>query len=125
MKRTIAAIIAATSIVNGLTMLTAGATWYALVPGVTETGPYNHHFIQDIGVAFLVSGLALAVRAWKPRYWAAGLAGAGFQAGHALLHLIDILGGHAHEGTFDFYIIIIPAALALYSATPTSEEEHA
>jgi hypothetical protein len=43
-------------------MLFDGATWYASVPGVVETGPYNPHFVQDIGAAFLVAGLALAAR---------------------------------------------------------------
>ena len=41
---------------NGLWMLTAPEAWYAAVPGVAMTGPLNHHFIQDIGLAFLASG---------------------------------------------------------------------
>jgi hypothetical protein len=33
-------------------MLFAGPFWYASVPGASETGPYNPHFVQDIGAAF-------------------------------------------------------------------------
>lgn len=127
MKRIIAAIAAAVSALNGLMMLADGPGWYARVPGVTDTGPLNAHFIQDIGMAFLVAGLALAARAWRPRYWPAGLAGAGFLAGHAAIHLVGILGGHAHHAAFDLIGIVFPATLALYSAIPTQndrQEDH-
>lgn len=129
MRRTIAALAAAVSALNGLAMLIDGPGWYAQVPGVTDTGPFNAHFIQDIGMAFLVAGLALAARAWRPRYWPAGLAGAGFLAGHAAIHFASVLAGHAHHAAFDVVGIIIPAAVALYSAIPTqddrSENRHA
>lgn len=125
MRRTLAALAAAVSALNGLMMLIDGQGWYARVPGVTDTGPFNGHFIQDIGMAFLVAGLALAARAWRPRYWPAGLAGAGFLAGHAAIHLAGLLAGHAHHAAFDLVAIIIPAALALYSAIPTQEDRHA
>ena len=35
---------------NGLFMLLAPSTWYHFVPGVTHTGPFNQHFIRDIGL---------------------------------------------------------------------------
>ena len=63
MQRLIAAILAIPTLFNGLAMLAAGPLWYETVPGVSETGPFNPHFVQDIGVAFLVAGLALAARA--------------------------------------------------------------
>jgi len=52
MKRIIAGLVALYSAVNGLIMLIDGPNWYIRVPGVPETGPYNGHFVQDIGVAF-------------------------------------------------------------------------
>ena len=66
MRRSIAAVLAVLTVLNGLIMLLATPTWYESVPGVSETGPYNPHFVQDIGAAFLVAGLALAARAWRP-----------------------------------------------------------
>jgi len=124
MRRQLAAILAIPTVLNGLTMLVAGPFWYASVPGVTDTGPFNPHFVQDIGLAFLAAGLALAARAWRPRYWPAAVAGAGFVAAHALLHLMMIIGGHSHQPGFDLSVIVLPAALALYSAFPSKGESH-
>jgi hypothetical protein len=118
MRRSIAAVLAVLTVLNGLMMLLAGAAWYESVPGVSETGPYTPHFIQDIGAAFLVAGLALAARAWRPRYWPAAVAGAGFLAAHALLHLAMIASGHDHYAAFDLIAIVLPSALALFSAFP-------
>ena len=125
MRRLIAAILAIPTLFNGLAMLAAGPHWYESVPGVTETGPFNPHFVQDIGIAFLVAGLALAARAWRPRYWPAALTGAAFLAAHALIHLVAIIGGHDHEAIFDLLAVVLPAALALYSAFPNQGEHHA
>lgn len=125
MRRSLAAILAIPALINGLTMLVAGPFWYANVPGVTDTGPFNPHFVQDIGLAFVAAGLALAARAWRPRYWPAAVAGAGFLAAHGVLHLVMIAGGHSHQPGFDFFVIILPAALALYAAFPSKGESHA
>ena len=57
MRRSLAAILGALSALNGTTMLLAGPFWYASVPGAAETGPYNPHFVQDIGAAFLITAL--------------------------------------------------------------------
>src|SRR5215203_2530483 len=125
MRRLIAAILAIPTLSNGLAMLVAGPLWYETVPGVSETGPFNPHFVQDIGVAFLVAGLALAARAWRPRYWPAAVAGAGFLAAHALIHLVMIASGHTHHAAFDLFAIVLPSAAALYSAFPSQGEHHA
>jgi len=125
MRRSLAAILGALSALNGTTMLLAGPFWYASVPGASETGPYNPHFVQDIGAAFLTAGFALAVRAWRPLYWPAAVAGAGFMAAHALIHLVAIVAGHDHHTGFDLMTIVLPSALALYSAFPNPGERHA
>jgi hypothetical protein len=125
MQRSIAAILAVPTLFNGLAMLVAGEFWYASVPGASGTGPYNPHFVQDIGVAFLVAAFGLAARAWRPRYWPAAVAGAGFLAAHALIHLLAIIGGHDHQVGFDLLAGVLPSALALYSAFPTKGEYHA
>ena len=125
MKRLIAAILGVANIANGLMMLVAGPFWYQSIPGATETGPFNPHFVQDIGAAFLVSGLALAVRAWRPVYWPAAVGGAGFLAAHGLIHLVAIISGHDHHAAVDVVAVVLPSALALYSAFPTRGEHHA
>ncbi|UPK01613.1 hypothetical protein [Bradyrhizobium sp. 170] len=125
MRRQLAAILAIPTVLNGLAMLVAGPLWYETVPGVPETGPFNPHFVQDIGVAFLVAGLALAARAWRPRYWPAAVASAGFLAAHAVLHLEMLAVGHTHHAAFDLLAIVLPSAAALYSAFPSQGENHA
>ncbi|WP_424630847.1 hypothetical protein [Bradyrhizobium sp. SYSU BS000235] len=118
MKRLIAIILAITTTLNGVVMLVNGPLWYASLPGVTDTGPYNPHFVLDIGAAFLVAGIALGVGTWRPAYWPAAVTGAAFIALHGLIHLVAIASGHSHHTTFDLLAIVIPSALALYCAIP-------
>src|SRR5262249_11333782 len=77
-QRWIAAILGLFNAGNGLVMLFASSAWWASVPGVPDIGPFNPHFVQDVGAAFLVSGLSLAARAWRPVYWPAAVAGSAF-----------------------------------------------
>lgn len=82
-------------LVNGLFMLAAPAQWYAMVPGVVQSGPMNHHFILDIGLAFAASGAGMiaAVRGGMKGAVLA-LAGATFPMLHAFLHV----GGWIMDG---------------------------
>jgi hypothetical protein len=126
MRRQLAAILAIPTVLNGLVMLVAGPLWYETVPGVMDTGPYNPHFVQDVGMAFHSSWRAWrSPRAWRPRLWPAAVAGAGFLAAHALLHLWIMAAGHSHYPAFDLLAIVLPAAAALYSAFPNQGEHHA
>jgi hypothetical protein len=122
MRRSLAALLALLNIANGLWMLFAGPTWYATVPGATHTGPFNPHFVQDIGAAFLVAGLGLAARAWRPALWPAGVTGAAFLAAHGLIHLADIFAGHAESPARDIAVVVIPAMAALYASLPSNKE---
>lgn len=74
--------------INGLWMLLAPESWYAAVPGVTLEGPFNHHFINDIGFAFIASGAGMLM-AFRPGKTAAtlALAGATWPALHACVHV--------------------------------------
>ena len=122
MRRGFAAILAVVNVANGLMMLIAGRFWFESVPGAAETGPFNPHFVQDVGAAFLVAGLALAARAWRPACWPAAIAGAGFLGAHGLIHLAAIVTGHDHHAAFDVIAVVLPSALALYSALPDKEK---
>jgi hypothetical protein len=53
---------------NGLFMLYSPNDWYFAVPGVTTTGPFNQHFIRDIGLIFLFVGTAFLVGTSRPRF---------------------------------------------------------
>ena len=118
-KRVLAGVLGASSALNGSFMLADGPRWYATIPGVSPTGPFNAHFVADIGAAYLVGGLALLARAWRPRYWPAALAGAGFFAAHAIIHVFDIAADQAAFPAMDVGLVIAPAALALWAALPS------
>jgi len=101
---------------NGLAMLFAGLWWYGAVPGVTATGPYNPHFVRDIGAAYLVAGLSHAAFAWKPRQaWPALAAAAGFLLLHAAIHVFDAVCGTRplQDLARDFAGVFVPAFIAL------------
>ncbi|MDE1935725.1 hypothetical protein [Bradyrhizobium sp.] len=122
MRRVLAAILAVLNVANGLTMLFAGRFWFQSVPGAAQTGPFNPHFVQDVGAAFLIAGLSLAARALQPALWPAAVAGAGFLAVHGLIHLASIVAGHDHDAPFDVVAVVLPSALALYSTLPDKEK---
>ena len=60
------ALVAAFALFNGGFMLADPFGWYQTVGTVKFTGPPNQHFIRDIGLAFLASGLMLAYAARWP-----------------------------------------------------------
>ena len=89
---------------NGLMIYSSPADWYAMVPGVAGTGPFNAHFaLRDIGAAYLVAGATLPWFAVNRAARPAALAGAAFLALHALIHLWDAAAGreHAHQLLID------------------------
>lgn len=78
--------------INGGFMLLAPARWFALIPGAAATGPFNGHFVQDVGIAFLTCALAYALALVRPLARRPLLAvAAAFLALHAGLHVIDAL----------------------------------
>jgi hypothetical protein len=116
MVRIVAAVLAVILGGNGLAMLFAGPWWYGVVPGVTATGPFNPHFVRDIGVAYLVAGGGLAWFAWRPREgWPALVAAAAFLTLHAGIHVFDAVCGTKPlaDAARDFGGIYLPALLAL------------
>lgn len=102
--------------VNGLAMLAKPLAWYGNVPGAPETGPFNPHFVRDIGCAYLMAGAALAGFAARPSWRPAAQAAAGFLTLHALVHLADFVAGreHVHALPADLVSIYLVAALTLW-----------
>lgn len=100
---------------NGLFMLTLPGVWYATVPGVTDTGPFNTHFVQDVGLAFMAASFALGLFARRGTQhlvlWPTAL----FLGGHAALHLGEMLvhGATAGAALRDILAIVVPGLLPL------------
>lgn len=108
--------VAALQSANGFFMLLAPEQWYSVVPGATETGPFNPHFVRDIGLGFLSAGAALALAARKPTIaQPLILVASVFLFGHALLHLAEMTlhGADAGQALRDIALIVVPAALPL------------
>ncbi|MFK4870568.1 hypothetical protein [Novosphingobium sp. ZW T3_23] len=110
------------SAANSLFMLISPANWYFAVPGVTTTGPFNQHFVRDIGLIFLLVAIALLTGVARPAsripLWSAA---ALWLAGHALFHFWEVAVGICGTGALvqDFPAVTLPAilttALALWA----------
>lgn len=100
---------------NGIFMLVSPEPWYFMVPGVTETGPFNQHFLRDIGLIFLLIGAALLFGAARPHLRVLLWSGAAlWLCGHALFHLWEVAVGICSPSVIprDFPAVTLPAILA-------------
>jgi hypothetical protein len=94
-------IAALTTIANGVFMLIKPLDWYVFVPTVVTTGPPNAHFIRDIGLAYIGSGLVLLYAAANPvRRWRAAVVGGLWLAFHGALHVYEVAAGICGPATF-------------------------
>lgn len=97
---------------NGLFMLVAPAAWYELVPGVTDTGFFNQHFIRDIGFIQLFLGVAFGIGMMRPErrigLWAAATL---WLCAHALFHFWEVAVGICAPSVIprDFPAVTMPA----------------
>lgn len=83
------------SVANALWMLAGPMHWYVELPAaVPDTGPFNPHFVRDIGCAFLTTGIALLWAERSPKFrFPLTMVSAIFLAAHAGLHAYDTLRG--------------------------------
>jgi len=101
---------------NGIYMLVDPTGWYFAVPGVTTTGPFNQHFLRDIGLIFLLVGIAFVVGALRPAprvaLWGMG---ALWLSGHALFHVWEVAVGICGASALlrDFPAVTLPALVAI------------
>jgi hypothetical protein len=104
---------------NGLWMVVDAGSWYALVPGVSDTGPINGHFVRDIGAAYLAAalslGLSVNVRAGgRALAWAAFV----FLGLHYAEHVADVMAARLpfEHLIGDIPAVGLPAIVALWAA---------
>ena len=118
MRGLVASILGLGLTANGLTVLAVPVNWYAMVPGVVDTGPFNLHFVRDIGGAYFVTGAALVWFAKWPTARSTAQAGAAFLVLHTAVHLWDAASGreHALQLLFDAPTAFLPPVLALWIA---------
>jgi hypothetical protein len=101
---------------NGIFMLVSPEPWYLAVPGVTDTGPFNQHFVRDIGLIFVLLGGAFLIGAAQPHMrlilWGAATV---WLCGHALFHFWEVAVGICTADVLprDFPAVTLPALVGI------------
>lgn len=114
-------ILAVVSAGNGLWMLAHAWSWFRWIPGVSDTGEPNAHFIHDVGIVYL---LCAAGFVWCMRRPARGyplfVGITLFFSGHALGHVAEILAGQlpSSHWLIDLPLVFAPALLLIVLACP-------
>jgi hypothetical protein len=107
---------------NGVWMLLLPHSWYTEFPAdIPHTGPFNSHFVRDLGVAFIVVGLAfgwsaLHLERSRPVHVALTI----FLVGHASIHVADITMGHLPPSHWliDLPGVFLPALIMIVLTVP-------
>lgn len=110
------------SLGNGIYMLVAPGHWFHEMPaGIPDTGPMNPHFVRDVGVVYVLSGGGLLWAAFNFVHgYSVVVMVTLFYAGHAALHVFDIVAGHlpAEHWVVDFIGVFFPAIVLCVIAAP-------
>ena len=99
--------------------------FYESIPGLSLMGPFSMHFIRDVGLTFLATGVAIGWGAWKLNRPVA-IAGASWHALHGLFHLqIWFKRGIPFDfiAFVDFMLVIIPSAVVILAAVRLKSAE--
>jgi len=105
------------SIVNGTLMVLTPESWYWLVPGVPERGPFNQHFVRDIGFLYILMGAAFIYGTSLVKYrgalWSMSAA---WLTIHAVFHVWEVAVGICGPQSLieDFAGVTLPALIALW-----------
>ncbi len=114
-------------IANALWMLAGPMHWYHELPAaVPDTGPFNPHFVRDIGCAFLTTGITLIWAALREHYrYPLAVVATIFLVAHAVLHAYDTLRGyldHTHWG-LDLPGVYLPAILMILACVAVKPKQ--
>jgi hypothetical protein len=108
-------LLAILNLANGLWMIGDPSRWFTDLPAaVPDFGPYNEHFVRDVGAAFVAMAAALALAARRPaaRLPLVGVV-AVFYGLHAAAHVYDTVRGAVdpHHWWTDLPGVYLPAVL--------------
>ncbi|UTV29534.1 hypothetical protein [Photobacterium atrarenae] len=102
---------------NGVFMMIDPETWYWLVPGVPDRGPFNQHFLRDIGMIYMLIGVAFIWGAMYTQHrrvlWVMPTA---WLASHAIFHFWEVWVGICGPEflVIDFGGVTLPALLGIW-----------
>ena len=97
-------------------MLYDPEAWYYFVPGVTDTGFFNQHFVRDIGIIQGFIGLAFLIGIFRPErrveLWGAATL---WLIAHAAFHLWEVAVGICSPSVIprDFPAVSLPAIIGI------------
>jgi hypothetical protein len=116
-------VVTVTAVLLGFVMLANGTWqlinpegWYWTIPGVPDRGPFNQHFVRDLGIIYSMTGIGLLMGALRPQqrfaYWWAPCF---WLVGHALFHVWEVVVGICGPASLleDFAGVTLPALLTL------------
>ncbi len=108
----------AVGIGNALWMLFATTSWFNTLPaGLHDTGPLNGHFVRDVGLVYLLSGIALLWCAQNlSTCFRIYLVVVLFYVGHSLIHVVEILLGllPPSHWLIDLPLVFLPSLILLF-----------
>ncbi len=113
-------------LITGLYLMVAPMHFYMTAPGVVDTGPYNMHFIRDVGFAFTLSALGMGYGI-RERLKPLVLFGASWLVTHGAFHLVLYLGHHDHMSAtalIDVAIVVFPAMFTAFLAVTYQPINH-
>lgn len=112
----VAVVVAALFVANGMFMLVRPEAWYYAIDGVPDTGPFNQHFIRDIGLLYVVTGVGVAAGVALPAARAVLWLGAGsWHISHAAFHVWEVIVGICGPEALarDFAAVTLPSLVTL------------
>lgn len=110
----------------GTAIFLAPGHFHALTPGVSLLGPFNAHFIRDVGLVYVASGL-VGLYGVRSGNVPVGVAAALWSCLHAVFHLhVWVDRGWPLDGIFLFdlcFVIVPPFLVVLVLLTKRREPE--
>ena len=113
----VAIVLGVLMLANGTFMVLAPEAWYWAIPGVPDRGPFNQHFIRDVGFIYLPMGALFGYGAiyaqHRFRLW---LLPAAWLFCHALFHVWEVVVGICGPESLleDFAGVTLPALIAIW-----------
>ena len=101
---------------NGVFMTIAPESWYWMVPGVPDRGPFNQHFVRDIGFIYVLGGAAFVHGSvYTKQRFLLWLMPTVWLVSHAIFHVWEVVVGICGPKSLieDFGGVTLPALLGL------------
>lgn len=101
---------------NGVFMIFDPNSWYLAVPGVADRGPFNQHFLRDIGFVYVLGSAAFIYGALAERTrWQLWIMPTAWLLVHALFHVWEVIVGLSEPQALvqDFMGVTVPAVVSL------------